>query len=84
MGRIKLIISVVAVLAFLLSLWAVPAFLIWVALAWVSTLWLKIVTILVAVIWLALIRPWNIFTDPHFSRFVSDMSKAIKAIFFDW
>jgi hypothetical protein len=83
MGRIKLILSVVAVLAFLLSLWAVPAFLIWVALAWISTLWLKIVTILLAVIWLALIRPWNIFTDPHFSRFVTLLLEAIKKIFFD-
>jgi hypothetical protein len=84
MGKIQLIISVVKVLAFLLSLWAVPALLIWVALAWIAILWLKIVTILLAVIWLALIRPWNIFTDPHFGPFVSDMSKAIKMIFFDW
>jgi hypothetical protein len=83
MGRIKLIISVVAVLAFLLSLWAVPAFLIWVALAWISTLWLKIVTILLAVIWLALIRPWNIFTDPHFEPFVKLLEVAIKKIFFE-
>jgi hypothetical protein len=83
MGRIKLIISVVTVLAFLLSLWAVPAFLIWVALALISTLWLKIVTILLAVIWLALIRPWNIFTDPHFGPFVKLLEVAIKKIFFE-
>jgi hypothetical protein len=83
MGKIKLIISVVTVLAFLLSLWAVPAFLIWVALALISTLWLKIVTILVAVIWLALIRPWNIFTDPNFVPFVKVLEVAIKKIFFD-
>jgi hypothetical protein len=83
MGRIKLIISVVTVLAFLLSLWAVPAFLIWVALAWISTLWLKIVTILLAVIWLALIRPWNIFTDPNFGPFVKVLEVALKKIISD-
>jgi hypothetical protein len=83
MGRIKLMLSVVTALAFLLSLWAVPAVLFWAALACISALWLKIVTILVGVIWLALIRPWNIFTDPHFSRFVTLLLEAIKKIFFD-
>ena len=80
MSRLRLLAIVVLTVAFLLSLWAVPAAMITVALTLVQTLWIKVALCVVAVLWLLMLRPWAMFRDPRFGRFVSDMRRAFIAL----
>lgn len=82
MAKIKLLIVTICTLAFLLSLWAIPAVIVWIAFAAIDSLWLKVAAIVVAAIWLLLIRPWTMFTGKRFSNFLDDLALALRHIFF--
>lgn len=80
MSRLRLLAIVVLTLAFLLSLWTVPAAMAVIALTLINSLWGKVALCIVAVLWLLLLRPWAIFRDPRFGQFVSDMRRAFIAL----
>ena len=80
MSKLRLLAIVVLTLAFLLSLWAVPAVMVVMALAVIQTMWMRVVLWVVAALWLLLLRPWAMFRDPRFGRFVSDMRRAFIAL----
>lgn len=72
---------VVLTVAFLLSLWGVPVVMAVLAITVIETLWIKIVLWAVAALWLLLLRPWTMFSNPRFGQFISDMHRAIIQIF---
>lgn len=80
MGKLKLLAAVVATVTFLLSLWAVPAVMVAVAAVAVKTLWIRVVLCVMALLWLLMLRPWTMFRDSRFGRFVSDMRRAFNAL----
>ena len=80
MGKLKLLAVVVATIAFLLSLWAVPAVMVIVAAVAVKTLWIRVALCVIAAMWLLMLRPWTMFSDSNFGRFVSDMRRAFNAL----
>lgn len=80
MGKLKLLMVVLTTVAFLLSLWAVPAVMVVMAAVSVKTLWIRVALSVMAVLWLLLLRPWTMFGDSRFSRFVSDMRRALNAL----
>lgn len=80
MAKIRLLVVVVLTVAFLLSLWAVPAAMVVIALTLIHSLWGKVALCVGAALWLLLLRPWSMFRDPRFGRFVSDMRRAIIAL----
>ncbi|WP_304649684.1 hypothetical protein [uncultured Duncaniella sp.] len=80
MGKLKLLAVVVATIAFLLSLWAVPAVMVIVAAVAVKTLWIRVALCVIAALWLLMLRPWTMFSDSNFGRFVSDMRRAFNAL----
>ena len=81
-GKLYLILTTLATILVLLSFWGVPILLFWCAYAWFTTLWCRIVLVIVGVLWIVLIRPWNMFRGPVFRRFRSDLSKVVEFIFF--
>lgn len=80
MSKLRLIMAVVAVTTFLLSLWAVPVVMVWLAIAVAQTLWVKIALYVMAALWLLLQRPWTMFRDPRWSRFIEDLRRAINTL----
>lgn len=80
-GKIYLALSLLATILVFLSFWLVPAFMIWSAFTWVNPLWGKITLWVLSLLWLLLIRPWNMFKDENFKRFVADIKKAIYFLF---
>lgn len=80
MSKLRLLAIVVLTVAFLLSLWAVPAAMIVIALTLMHSLWIKVALYVGATLWLLLLHPWTMFRDPRFGRFVSDMRRAINAL----
>ena len=80
MSRLKLLAIMVLMVGFLLSLWTMPLAMIAIALTLVQTAWIKAVLCIGSVLWLLLLRPWAMFRDPRFGRFVSDMRRAFIAL----
>lgn len=80
MAKLRLIVAVAGVLTFLLTLWAVPAGLIWLAMGVVDTLWIRIVLCLMAIVWLAMIRPWRVFSREETEGFLADLYRSIRVI----
>lgn len=80
MSKLKLLAIVLLTITFLLSLWMLPVGLIVAALALIKTMWIKVVLCCVGVLWLLIIRPWTMFRNPRFGRFLSDMRRAINAL----
>lgn len=80
MAKLRLIIAVVGVLTFLLTLWAVPVGLIWLALGVVNTLWMRIVLGIMAIVWLTVIRPWRVFSREDTEGFLADLYRSIRVI----
>lgn len=66
----------------LLSFWGVPALLFWCAYAGLTATCWRIALIVLGILWIALIRPWKMFRDPVFKKYLSDLSKALEIIFF--
>ena len=82
MGKLKILFYMLAVTAFLLSLWLVPVLLVVLALAVFGTLWIKIVLCFLALVWVALVRPWVVFKDKEkFRTFLSDMRLTLISLF---
>ena len=67
-------------IGFLLSLWLVPVALVVVALTSIQTLWMQIALYVISVAWFLLVRPWSIFSDKNFSRFINEVRRAISMI----
>lgn len=84
MSKLRLIAAVVTVTTFLLSQWAMPAVMVLIAIAVVRTLWIQIVLGVLAALWLLLLRPWTMFREPQWSRFIEDLRRAIKALLTNW
>lgn len=80
MSKLKLLAIVVLTVAFLLSLWAIPGVLITTAFTLIQTTWVKVILCVTGVLWLLIFRPWVMFRNPRFSRFISDMRRAIHAL----
>lgn len=80
MAKLRLLTIMLMTVGFLLSLWAVPAVMIVMATTCVHTLWIRIALICGALLWLFLLRPWSMFRDPRFGRFLSDMRRALNAL----
>ncbi len=68
-------------IAFLLSLWIIPIVLVVKAYTSIETLWIQIAMYVVAAVWMLLVRPWTIFSDKNFPRFISEIRRAITMIF---
>lgn len=77
MTKLRLLLNLLATIAFLLSQWLIPLWVIATALTAVHTLWIQIVLCVVAVLWLLLFRPWTIFTNERFPDFIATVRQAI-------
>ena len=82
MARLKLLIVTITIIAFLVSLWAMPALMFGVAFFYTKFLWIRIIAAVVGVLWLLLVRPWTMFTGERFSRFLNDLAQAIRRILY--
>lgn len=80
MSKLRLLAIVVLTVAFLLSLWGVPAAMGVIALTLIHSLWIKVALCVGSALWLLLLRPWTMFRDPRFGQFVSDMRRALIAL----
>lgn len=80
-SKFNLLMSMLAVVSFLLSLWLIPAGLVIAAFVAIKTLWIKILLCTLAAIWLLLIHPWTMFKNPRWPQFVKDMQRAILTLF---
>lgn len=81
-GKLYLILATMMTVLVLLSFWGVPILLFWCAYAWITITWCRIALIVLGILWIALIRPWNMFRGPVFKKYLSDLSKALEIIFF--
>lgn len=84
MSKLRLLSAVISVSAFLASLWAVPIACVTCGLFVVKTFWMQIALCLMAAVWLLLLRPWTMFKDPKWNRFIADMRCAINALLTNW
>ena len=80
-GKLKVLSAMLMTIAFLLSLWIIPIVVAVKAYTSVETLWIQIAMYVVAVAWLLLVRPWTIFSDKNFPRFISEVRRAMAMIF---
>lgn len=80
-GKLKVLTVMLMTIAFLLSLWLVPIGLAVVAFTSIETTWIQVALCVLAVAWLLLVRPWTIFSDKNFPRFISEVRRAITMIF---
>lgn len=80
MSKLKLLVYMVALVGFLLSLWLMPTSFAWAAFTAIHTFWFQVALCVMAVLWLALLQPWKIFTDSHFSDLVCVMRYALIAL----
>lgn len=80
MSKLKLLVIVVLTVAFLLSMWAIPVVLIATAFTLIQTTWVKAILCVTGALWLLIFRPWVMFRNPRFGRFVTDMRRAIHAL----
>lgn len=81
-GKLYLILMTLATVLVLLSFWGVPALLFWCAYAGLTATCWRIALIVLGILWIVLIRPWKMFRDPVFKKYLSDLSKALEIIFF--
>lgn len=81
-GKLYLILTTLTTVLVLLSFWGIPILLFWCAYDWITILWGRITLIILGILWIFLIRPWNMFRGPKFKEFLSDLSKALEIIFF--
>lgn len=82
LSKIRLILTVLVTIAVLLSFWGVPLFVAWIATYYMTALWRRILLYALALLWIILIRPWNMYKGPVFKRFLSDLAVALEYIFF--
>lgn len=82
LSKLNLLIMMIGTIAFLLSFWLIPAGLVWLAFAYFNALWCKITLCVIATLWVAMIRPWNMFRGEKFHQFRAAVSRAIEIIFF--
>ena len=77
MTKLRLLLNLLATIAFLLSQWLIPLWAIAMAATVVHTLWIKIALCVVAALWLCAFRPWTIFTNERFPDFIATVRQAI-------
>lgn len=80
MSKLKLFIVTISTILFLLSLWVVPAVMVWMSICVVDAMWLRIVLGIGAVIWLLIFRPWDMFRKDYRNRMLTNLKKSINAI----
>ena len=80
-GKLKVLTAMLMTIAFLLSLWLVPIGLAVVAFTTIETTWMRVALCVLAIVWLLLVRPWTIFSDKNFPRFINEVRRALIMIF---
>lgn len=80
-GKLKVLTAMLMTIAFLLSLWLVPIGLAVVAFTTIETTWMQVALCVLAIVWLLLVRPWTIFSDKNFPRFINEVRRALIMIF---